>query len=311
MSKIVFINEPNTIYDGHFSQIGEHQVRLIFTDNVPTKKVLLSGFNLVNEYNGVIQTERPNYIYIYRTYEDNAKQIELCDDNIAWTKPDITVTFSVSNGGTLDGETVQIAERYEDLMIPTPMANENYNFVKWNPEIPVSGDIENNVTFVAEFEYVKTLDEIRNAKIKEFNEICNMTIEAGQDINLSDGTVMHFDYTQYNQMNMTDGANLALSTNESVPYYDSNNNCYLFDAIDMVTIYAKCKGYVTYMLTLDHHLEGMIRRMENKDDIEALTFSEASLDKTTKDEFDVVMAQAQVVAEKYMANALEKLGQVQ
>ena len=49
----------------------------------------------------------------------------------------------------------------------------------------------------------------------------------------------------------------------------------------------------------------------NKDDIEALTFSEASLDKTAKDEFDVVMAQAQVVAEKYMANALEKLGQVQ
>ena len=55
----------------------------------------------------------------------------------------------------------------------------------------------------------------------------------------------------------------------------------------------------------------MIRRMEDKDDIEALTFSEASLDKTAKDEFDVVMAQAQVVADKYMANALEKLGQVQ
>ena len=311
MSKIIFIKEPNTIYEGQFSQIGEHQVRLIFTDNVPTKKVLLSGFNLVNEYNGVVQTERPGYIYIYRTYEDNAKQIELCDDNIAWIKPDITVTFSTNIGGTLDGETVQIAERYEDLVIPTPMANENYNFVKWNPEIPVSGDIENSVTFVAEFKYVKTLDEIRNAKIKEFNEICNMTIEAGQDINLSDGTVMHFDYTQYNQMNMTDGANLALTTNESVPYYDSNNNCYLFNAIDMVTIYAKCKGYVTYMLTLDHHLEGMIRRMENKDDIEALTFSEDSLDKIAKDEFDVVMAQAQVVADKYMANALEKLGQVQ
>ena len=40
-------------------------------------------------------------------------------------------------------------------------------------------------------------------------------------------------------------------------------------------------------------------------------FSEASLDKIAKDEFDVVMAQAQVVADKYMANALEKLGQVQ
>ena len=93
MSKIVFINEPNTIYDGHFSQIGEHQVRLIFTDNVPNKKVLLSGFNLVNEYNGVVQTERPGYIYIYRTYEDNAKQIELCDDIIAGWLADCNLEF--------------------------------------------------------------------------------------------------------------------------------------------------------------------------------------------------------------------------
>lgn len=307
MSKIVFIKEPNTIYDGQFSQIGEHQVRLIFDNNIPSNKVLLSGFNLVNEYNGVVQTERSNYTYIYRTYEDNLNQIELCDDNIPWTKPDIIVTFSANNGGILEGETVQIVEKYEDLVIPTPVSNENYQFVKWNPEIPTSGTVDNNVTFVAEFEYIETLEEVREAKIKEFNNICNMTIETGQDITLSDGTVMHFDYTQYNQMNMTDGANLALTTKESVPYYDSDNNCYLFSAIDMVTIYATCKGYVTYMLTLDHHLEAMIRRMENKDDIKALTFSEISLDETAKSEFDVVMAQAQVVSEKYMANALGQL----
>ena len=76
----------------------------------------------------------------------------------------------------------------------------------------------------------------------------------------------------------------------------------------MVTIYATCKGYVTYMLTLDHHLESMIKRMENKDDIKALTFSENSLDKTAKDEFDTVMAQAQIVSDKYMTNAIAILG---
>ena len=304
MSKIVFIKEPNTIYNGQFYQIGKHQVRLIFTDLVPSNEVLLSGFNLVNEYNGVVQTERPNYIYIYRTYEDNPNQIELCDDNIPWTKPDITVTFSASNGGNLSGDVTQIVEKYEDLVIPTPVANENYEFIKWSPEIPTSGTVENNVTFVAEFKYVETLEEVREAKIKEFNSICNMTIESGQDITLSDGTVMHFDYTQYNQMNMTDGANLALSTKESVPYYDSNNNCYLFKAIDMVTIYATCKGYITYMLTLDHHLESMIKRMKNKDDIKSLTFSESSLDEVTKEKFDTVMTQAQIVSDKYMANAI-------
>ena len=308
MSKIVFINDPNTVYDGQFSQIGSHQVRLIFTDIVPSDDILLSGFSLVNEHNGVIQTKRNDYIYIYRKYSDNPKQIELCNDNQPWVKPEITVTFSANNGGILDGETTQIVDTYENLVVPTPVPNENYQFVKWNPEIPTSGTIENNITFVAEFEYVETLEEVRKAKIAEFNTICNQTIEAGQDITLSNGTVMHFDYTQYNQMNMTDGANLALSTKESVPYYDSSNNCYIFKAIDMATIYATCKGYVTYMLTLDHHLESMIKRMENKEDIKALTFSESSLDETAKNEFDVVMAQAQIVSDKYIANAIAVLG---
>ena len=75
MSKIVFIKEPDKVYDGQFSQIGEHQVRLIFTDNIPSDSVLLSGFNLVNEYNGVIQTKRPDYTYLYRKYEENQNQI--------------------------------------------------------------------------------------------------------------------------------------------------------------------------------------------------------------------------------------------
>lgn len=304
MSKIVFINDPNTVYDGQFSQIGSHQVRLIFTDIVPSDDILLSGFSLVNEHNGAVQTKRNDYTYIYRKYSDNPKQIELCNDNQPWVKPEITVTFSANNGGILDGETTQIVDTYENLVVPTPVPNENYQFVKWNPEIPTSGIVENNVTFIAEFEYVETLEEVRKAKIAEFNTICNQTIEAGQDITLSDGTVMHFDYTQYNQMNMTDGANLALSTKESIPYYDSNNNCYLFKAIDMITIYATCKGYITYMLTLDHHLESMIKRMENKDDIKSLTFSESSLDEIAKEEFDAVMVQAQIVSDKYMDNAI-------
>ena len=308
MSKIVFMNDPNTIYDGSFSQIGTHQVRLIFTDTIPSEDILLSGFSLINEHNGAVQTKRNDYTYIYRKYSDNPNQIELCNDNKPWVKPEITVTFSASNGGNISGDVTQIVEKYEDLVIPTPIPNENYQFVKWNPEIPTSGTVDNNVTFVAEFEYIETLEEVRELKISEFNTICRETIEAGQDITLSDGTVMHFDYTQYNQMNMTDGANLALATKESVPYYDSNNNCYLFKAIDMVTIYATCKGYVTYMLTLDHHLESMIKRMENKDDIKALTFSENSLDETAKDEFDTVMTQAQIVSDKYMTNAIAILG---
>ena len=187
MSKIVFIKEPSTIYDGQFSQIGKHQVRLIFTDTVPSDEVLLSGFNLVNEYNGVIQTKRPDYTYLYRKYEENQNQIELCNDGIAWVKPEIKVSFHVNNGGTLDGETEQIVDTYEELVVPTPVADENYKFVKWNPEIPESGIIEKSTTFVAEFEYIPTEEEIaEQAKQERIAELTSKITELESELKKTD-----------------------------------------------------------------------------------------------------------------------------
>ena len=149
MSKIVFLNDQNTVYDGKFSQIGKNQVRLIFTDTVPSNEVLLSGFNLINEHNGRIQTRRADYIYIYRTYEDNPKQIDLCNDNNPWVAPVPTVKFTIDMGGTLNGEAIQQVETYEELAIPTVQTEEGYEFVGWTPEIPTEGKIENSATFRA------------------------------------------------------------------------------------------------------------------------------------------------------------------
>lgn len=87
MSKIVFSNNPDVTYDAQFYHIGDHQIRLIFDSDIPDRDILLSGFNLVNEHNGEIQTERPTYIYIYRIYDDIPNQIELCDDNVQWVAP--------------------------------------------------------------------------------------------------------------------------------------------------------------------------------------------------------------------------------
>lgn len=90
MSKIVFLSDPSTIYDGSFSQIGTNQIRLIFESELPSNKVLLSGLQLVNEYNGYVQTNREDYKYIYRTYEDNPLMIELCNDGVEYVEPEPT-----------------------------------------------------------------------------------------------------------------------------------------------------------------------------------------------------------------------------
>ena len=88
MSKIKFLADPSTIYDGSFSQIGRNQIRLVLESELPSPEVLLSGLQLVNEHNGYVQTNRNDYKYIYRTYEDNPLMIELCNDGIKYTEPE-------------------------------------------------------------------------------------------------------------------------------------------------------------------------------------------------------------------------------
>ena len=87
MSKIVFKLDSSTVYEGLFRQIGKNQVRLIIDDGLPSETIFTSGFVLVNEYNGRIQTDRNDYVYIYRTYEDG-KTVELCNDNIQYVEPE-------------------------------------------------------------------------------------------------------------------------------------------------------------------------------------------------------------------------------
>ena len=87
MSKIIFKLDSSAIYDCVFSQIGKNQVRLIIDNGLPSESIITSGFVLVNEYNGRVQTDRSDYVYIFRKYDDG-KTIELCNDNIPYVEPE-------------------------------------------------------------------------------------------------------------------------------------------------------------------------------------------------------------------------------
>lgn len=88
MSKIIFLNDPITVYDASFTQIGKNQIRLIFENDKPNNDTLLSGLHIINEYNGFVMTEREDYKYIYRIYNDNPLVIELCNDGIKYVEPE-------------------------------------------------------------------------------------------------------------------------------------------------------------------------------------------------------------------------------
>lgn len=85
MSKIIFNQNSSVTYDCDFLQIGKNQVRLIIEKGLPSNSIVTSGFVLVNEYNGIVQTDRSDYIYIYRTYDDGVT-VELCNDDVQYVE---------------------------------------------------------------------------------------------------------------------------------------------------------------------------------------------------------------------------------
>lgn len=87
MSKIIFLKNPSEIYDANFAQIGQHQIRLVFEKELPDENILLSGLQLVNEYNNFVQTRREDYRYVYRRYDNNPFMIELCNDGVEYVEP--------------------------------------------------------------------------------------------------------------------------------------------------------------------------------------------------------------------------------
>ena len=112
MSKIIFINAPESIYDCNFSQIGEHQIRLEFNSEIPKPNVYLSGFHLINEHNhSLIQTYREDYTYLYRIYDEYPKTIELCNDNMPYRAHDNIIPPTEPHMPTLDeAKSIKIAE---------------------------------------------------------------------------------------------------------------------------------------------------------------------------------------------------------
>ena len=84
-------------------------------------------------------------------YRELDGEIQFSNDGSIWVKPLPKVTFYTNGGGTLEGTTTQEVYTYEELVIPTPIASEDYEFTGWSPEIPTSGEIEGNKSYTAVF----------------------------------------------------------------------------------------------------------------------------------------------------------------
>ena len=134
MLRMKYIGQT-TEYNIDFKRISDSVVQIL--GDIPIET---NGFQLSREEKeDWSKMDYTNYRTVYREVE-NGVQFS-CDGSI-FIPPTPTVSFNTNGGGTLDGETKQEVWKYEDIVIPTPIANENYEFSYWSPEIPASGEIE-------------------------------------------------------------------------------------------------------------------------------------------------------------------------
>lgn len=129
-------------------------VTLKFADNIV---VNTNGFHAYLDAECQYDIAGDSYVdftTIYRNDEETAKYngYQLSNDESIWTRPLYTTKFVPGNGGYLKGRTEQKVYTFEDLIVPVPVADIDYDFSHWSPDIPLSGEIGGDRTYTAIFE---------------------------------------------------------------------------------------------------------------------------------------------------------------
>ena len=131
-------------YEVSFDRISKKIVKIM--GDFPIKEL---GFVLTRDGSNTIIGDYSEYKTVYKEIEDG---VLFSNDGSVYVEPTPKIMFNTTNGGCLEGEAMQEAHTYEELVVPTPIANEDYVFTKWEPEIPTSGEIDGDKYYTAVFE---------------------------------------------------------------------------------------------------------------------------------------------------------------
>lgn len=131
-------------YQVEFKRLSNNIVQLI--GKFPSKE---SGFTLGRIGDPKAFTgDYSDYTMIYKELENG---VQFSNDGSAYTEPEPEVIFKATEGGELNGKTVQNVSDYSELSIPIPIQYPDYEFAGWSPEIPESGTVSGKVAFTAIF----------------------------------------------------------------------------------------------------------------------------------------------------------------
>ncbi len=265
MINLKYAGEKN-IYEVEFEKLNRHVVQITGKFPVKTK-----GFVIFRDGKEDDAWDYTGFKTLYLRTEGGA---QFSDDGSVYTAPVPTVAFTVGQGGTIDGEILQAVNNYEDLIIPSPVPDENYEFAGWEPEISDTGVVNGDALFQAKFTYVETLEDVKTRKIMEMNTIQQAAIQEGVNVILTDGSVEHFTLTEYEQKRLMVLQASVAAGDEKIPWHtsDLDDPCRYFSNADMQLIIKNATEYGTYHETYFRDLRRYINSLEDKASAEAVTY---------------------------------------
>lgn len=250
--------------------ISENLIR-IETKNEPN----VSGFSLFIDKSMKMPMSKEQYENYTTLFNRGEGWYELSNDGSVYVEPIPVVSFSIDSiAGVIEGKTEQEIRDYVDLVIPTVVPSDNYEFIGWSSEIPATGKIEGNVTFTANMKYIPTIEELREEKIAELENAKAEVIAAGFDATLSDGAVEHFSLTTDDQLYLTALRTQVLAGANPIPWHVSDNTaaCKYYSNDDMNIITQTAMTIIVYHVTYMKDIIRYVNNITDKDELKNVTY---------------------------------------
>lgn len=120
--------------------------------------------------------------------------------------------------------------------------------------------------------YEPTLEELKEQKINEVNNICKETIYAGIDVELPTGETKHFSLKEEDQINLFGKKDQINEGITQLEYHADGEPCRYYTAEEMTAIITAAMQYKSYHTTYCNSLHTWIKEVENKEDLAQITY---------------------------------------
>lgn len=167
--------------------------------------------------------------------------------------------------------------------------------------------IENSTYTIYEYGEVPTppteaeqMETLRAEKLREVSDACEAAITSGIDVEFKDGRQEHFSLEVPDQSNIDGVFNAVVLGATAYPYHADGEQCKLYTAADIVTLYVAKQSYITKQTTYNNALRQWIRRENSLEVLKGISYG-VELPDDLKAEVADILQQAQEQVEAIVA----------